>query len=223
MPSESSTVKLVLRVRVFVCQNQSCPVRRFAEQVEGPTVPHARRSGGLRDVLQQLGLALAGRAGVRLATRFGLPISRNTVLRLVRRLPDRPPTVVRVLGMDLSRFRGHPDGLLGGALGRWWRAGSVVSAAAKQAKAGWRWLSVGIRGFADGSGLLPRGNHVRLALRDERRPAHRATAATDRRPARPPEHPLNVRPSGFGRPGARRCRSSTMRKGVPSAAAAVTS
>jgi DNA-directed RNA polymerase subunit N (RpoN/RPB10) len=93
-------VVIVLRVRVFVCQDQSCPVRLFAEQVEGLTVPHARRSGGLREVLEQIGLALAGRAGVRLAARFGLPISRNTVLRLVRRLPDRPPTVVRVLGVD---------------------------------------------------------------------------------------------------------------------------
>ena len=28
---------LVLRVRVFVCPDQACPVRRFAEQVEGLT------------------------------------------------------------------------------------------------------------------------------------------------------------------------------------------
>ena len=75
-------VILVLRVRVFVCQDQSCPVRRFAEQAESQTVPHARRSGGLREVLEQIGLALAGRAGARLAARFALPISRNTVLRL---------------------------------------------------------------------------------------------------------------------------------------------
>jgi hypothetical protein len=75
-------VVLLLRVRVFVCQDQSCSVRRFAEQVEGLTAPHARRSGGLREALEQIGLALAGRAGVRLAARFALPISRNTVLRL---------------------------------------------------------------------------------------------------------------------------------------------
>jgi hypothetical protein len=93
-------VMLMLQVRVFVCQDQSCPVRRFAEQVEGLTAPYARHSGGLREVLEQIGLALAGRAGVRLAARLGLPISRNTVLRLVRRLPERPPTVVRVLGVD---------------------------------------------------------------------------------------------------------------------------
>jgi hypothetical protein len=91
---------LMLRVRVFVCQDQSYPVRRFAEQIEDLTAPYARCSGGLRELLEQIGLALAGRAGARLAARFALPVSRNTVLRLVRRLPDRPPTVVRVLGVD---------------------------------------------------------------------------------------------------------------------------
>jgi hypothetical protein len=91
---------ILLRVRLFVCQDPGCPVRRFAEQVPGLTRPRARQSSGLRRVLAEIGLALAGRAAARLAGRLGLQVSRNTLLRVVRALPDPIPAPVRVLGVD---------------------------------------------------------------------------------------------------------------------------
>ncbi|MCM4085129.1 transposase family protein [Paractinoplanes hotanensis] len=45
-------VMLVLQVRVFVCQDRNCAVRRFAEQVEDLTAAYARCSGGLREALE---------------------------------------------------------------------------------------------------------------------------------------------------------------------------
>src|SRR6266568_7475151 len=71
-------VVIVLRVRLLVCQDRGCSVRRFAEQVAGLTAPRARRSSGLRAALEAIGLALAGRAAVRLAARLGLSASRTT-------------------------------------------------------------------------------------------------------------------------------------------------
>nr|WP_052477711.1 transposase [Kibdelosporangium sp. MJ126-NF4]CEL13423.1 Transposase [Kibdelosporangium sp. MJ126-NF4]CTQ99112.1 Transposase [Kibdelosporangium sp. MJ126-NF4] len=51
-------------------------------------------------MLESIGLALAGRAGQRLADTLGLQASRDTLLRLVRALPDPPIGAVTILGVD---------------------------------------------------------------------------------------------------------------------------
>jgi hypothetical protein len=82
-------VEIRLRVRRFFCDGKDCRVRTFAEQVAGLTARYARCTVLLRGMLESIGLALAGRAGARLATALGLPATRNTLLRLIRALPDR--------------------------------------------------------------------------------------------------------------------------------------
>ncbi|MFJ9370837.1 transposase [Nocardia sp. NPDC101769] len=51
-------------------------------------------------MLTMIGLEMAGRAGARLARRLGLVASRDTLLRLVRAIPDPPVGTVTVLGVD---------------------------------------------------------------------------------------------------------------------------
>ena len=96
----SRRVVLRLRVRRFFCDGVDCQARTFAEQIAGLTSPYARRSPLARGILEAVGLALAGRAGARLAGALGLPTSRSTLLRLVRALPDPQPAGVAVLGVD---------------------------------------------------------------------------------------------------------------------------
>jgi zinc-finger of transposase IS204/IS1001/IS1096/IS1165 len=91
---------LRLRVRRFFCDNIGCAACTFAEQVTGLTVKWARRTTLLAGVLTSLGLALAGRAAVRLARRWAVPVSRMTLLRLVRRLPDPAPGTLARIGVD---------------------------------------------------------------------------------------------------------------------------
>jgi transposase len=59
----------------------------------------------LRGLLTQIGLALAGRAGVRLAAVAGVAVGRDTLLRLVKALPEPAGGPVRVLGVDDFAFR----------------------------------------------------------------------------------------------------------------------
>src|SRR5262245_64795385 len=66
-------VVIRLEVRRFFCVSVACPACTFAEQVEGLTVAYARRTPLLAGLLEAVGLALAGRAGARLAGVFGLP------------------------------------------------------------------------------------------------------------------------------------------------------
>ncbi|MFD7134498.1 transposase [Streptomyces sp. NPDC059894] len=72
----------------------------FAEQVPGLTRRFGRRTERLQSTLVPVGLALAGRAGARMTDAFKVPVSRNTLLRLITSLPDPATAVPRVVGVD---------------------------------------------------------------------------------------------------------------------------
>jgi len=93
-------VMIRLAVRRFFCDAPDCPAATFAEQVEGLTSRYARRTPLLAGMLGAVAVALAGRAGARLARVLCAAASRSSLLRLVMAIPDPPPPAPRVLGVD---------------------------------------------------------------------------------------------------------------------------
>ncbi|GAA2997437.1 ISL3 family transposase [Streptomyces lactacystinicus] len=111
LPSAGRRVVLALRVRRFACLGGSCPRRTFVEQVEGLTRRHGQSTERLRSAVAGLGLALAGRAGERMAALLGMRGSRSTLLRRVMELPDHPVGTPTAIGVDdFAMRKGHVYG-----------------------------------------------------------------------------------------------------------------
>src|SRR5437773_1852067 len=98
LPCQKRPVRVCLEVRRFRCATRGCPRTTFAERF--PTLTHAfaRRTLRQAEFLTEIAFAQGGKAGAQLAKRLGMPASRETLLRLIRRstLPQRKAP--RVLG-----------------------------------------------------------------------------------------------------------------------------
>lgn len=100
MPWANLVVRLSLRVRKFFCDNPACRRKIFTERLPTLVAPSARRTLRLMHQQQQIGLALGGNPGAQLSRELDRDASRNTVLRLVRRLPLPEPPTPEVVGID---------------------------------------------------------------------------------------------------------------------------
>ncbi|WP_158711644.1 ISL3 family transposase [Streptomyces xylophagus] len=108
LPLAGHAVRILLSVRRFVCAEPACSQRTFAEQILGLTSPYARCTDRLGTLLDRVALALAGRAGARMATALGLAAGRMGLLNRIRAMPDPLYDTPRVLGVDdFATKRGH--------------------------------------------------------------------------------------------------------------------
>ncbi len=94
------TVRLLVQTRRFFCDEPTCPRRIFAERFPDRLPAFVRRTLGATDLLISIVQRTSAEAGARLAQAVGVPVSPDTLLRLVRQLGQEPVPTPRVLGVD---------------------------------------------------------------------------------------------------------------------------
>lgn len=114
LPSQGRVVTVQVQARRFRCGRSGCVRQVFAERLPEVARSRARRTARLGDIQRYIGVALGGEPGSRLAARLAMPVSGDTLLRLVRaaELPRHPPPRVgwcRRVGLAARRkLRHHP-------------------------------------------------------------------------------------------------------------------
>jgi hypothetical protein len=102
LPIQGRPVLPRLCARRFFCRTMDCQCRVFREQFPDLLAKHAQAITRLQVSHRDIGLALGGEPGARLAAKLGMPTSADTVLRRVKQakpctMPAPPP---RILGVD---------------------------------------------------------------------------------------------------------------------------
>jgi len=106
LPIAGRRVFLRVTVRRFWCDAVLCRRRIFAERFGADILaPLPRRTGRLETIVHHLGLALGGRPAAAFADRLMMPVSNDTLLRVVRRRTEPPRDELVTIGIDDFAFR----------------------------------------------------------------------------------------------------------------------
>ena len=106
LPCSGTKVELRLVARRFVCDATLCRRKIFAERFDDSVVTErSRRTSRLECIVHHLGLALGGRPAASFAKRLMVPVSNDTLLRVVRRRACLRTDPIKIVGIDDWAYR----------------------------------------------------------------------------------------------------------------------
>lgn len=100
LPCFGQLVRWQVQVRRFRCGNAACPRQIFTERLPTCAPAYAHRTVRQAKKLREVVAVLGGKSGARLAASLGMAVSRDTLLRLLKRGQHMPSPTPRVLGVD---------------------------------------------------------------------------------------------------------------------------
>lgn len=106
LPLGGRRVELSILTRRFWCDGVLCGRRIFCERFDDSVLGrYSRRTQRLETIVHHLGLALGGRPAASFADRLMIPVSKDTLLRVVRRRVTDHDDTLTVIGIDDFAFR----------------------------------------------------------------------------------------------------------------------
>nr|MBN1229866.1 ISL3 family transposase [Anaerolineae bacterium] len=105
LPCSGRRVRLVLDVRRFRCPNEACKRQTFAERIPHIVPVHGQRTTRLTTVLRAITFEVNAEAGSRITRHLNMPLSADTLLRIIRLTLLEPAPTPRILGVDDWAFK----------------------------------------------------------------------------------------------------------------------
>ena len=100
LPCVGRPLRLLLTVKKFFCRMPSCPRKIFTERLPDLVAPFSRLTIRLRSALQEIGFAIGGKGGERLAGVLGMCVTDTTLLWSLFLVPAPAVEDIHVVGID---------------------------------------------------------------------------------------------------------------------------